>query len=193
MNDKDPDFRQTGDSQTRILPQTLCQTLFILASLLILLAGPLYAVPSQSPAQAAPIQEQTEAPGQVIYQTRHRLKDSLGNSWQVIFYKRVAESDETRNLNLRLAGFPGAVEFQHPQPLILTPSRGDKLEAADDFAEEAPAPNIGEYDMGANRQSFALSRFPRINPPPQRTASQLTNSSPCHPGMAGHRQKIVIY
>ncbi|USR89960.1 DUF3122 domain-containing protein [Phormidium yuhuli AB48] len=149
MNDKDPDFRQTGDSQTRILPQTLCQTLFILASLLILLAGPLYAVPSQSPAQAAPIQEQTEAPGQVIYQTRHRLKDSLGNSWQVIFYKRVAESDETRNLNLRLAGFPGAVEFQHPQPLILTPSRGDKLEAADDFAEEAPAPNIGEYDMGA--------------------------------------------
>lgn len=100
-------------------------------------AGPPLCRTKPVPGSGAPIQEQTEAPGQVIYQTRHRLKDSLGNSWQVIFYKRVAESDETRNLNLRLAGFPGAVEFQHPQPLILTPSRGDKLEAADDFAEEA--------------------------------------------------------
>nr|WP_286186860.1 DUF3122 domain-containing protein [Geitlerinema sp. P-1104] len=149
VNDKDPDFRQTCDSRTCILPQTLRRTLFVLASLLILLGGPLYAVPSQSLAQAAPIQQQTEAPGQVIYQTRHRLKDSLGNSWQVIFYKRVQEGEETRNLNLRLAGFPGAVEFQHPKPLILTTSRGETLEAADDFADEAPAPNIGEYDFRA--------------------------------------------
>jgi hypothetical protein len=121
--------------------------LVVFCSLLLLMGGLFSGLPNPPVAQAAPIQQQTEAPGQVIYQTRHTLKDSLGNSWQVIFYKRVEESNPTRNLNLRLAGFPGAVEFQHPQDLTLTTQRGETLTASDDFASDSPAPNIGEYDF----------------------------------------------
>jgi hypothetical protein len=145
VNDKDPDFFLTRLSWTR-LPQRFLHSLFVFCGLLVLVGTLFSSLPTLSVAQAAPIRQQTEAPGQVVYQTRHTLKDSLGNTWQVIFYKRVEDSQQ-RNLNLRLAGFPGAVEFQHPKPLRLTSSRGDTLEAADDFAEDPPGPNIGEYDF----------------------------------------------
>jgi len=145
VNDKELNFSQTRPSWTR-LPHRFRQTLFVFCSLLLLLGTLFSSLPTLPVAQAAPIRQQTEAPGQVVYQTRHTLKDSLGNTWQVIFYKRVEDSEQS-NLNLRLAGFPGAVEFQHPKPLKLTSSRGDSLEAADDFAENPPAPNIGEYDF----------------------------------------------
>lgn len=148
MNNKEPDFFETRLSWTP-LPHRFRHPLFVFCSLLLLLGSLSYGLLITPVAQAAPIQQQTEAPGQIIYQTRHTLRDSLGNSWQVIFYKRVEHSDQIRNLNLRLAGFPGAVEFQHPRDLTLTTQRGDTLNASDDFATDSPAPNIGEYDFRA--------------------------------------------
>ncbi|MFO8038991.1 MAG: DUF3122 domain-containing protein [Sodalinema sp.] len=145
MNDKDPDFCQTRLSWTGF-PHRFLHSLFVFCSLLLLLGTLVSSLPTLPVAQAAPIRQQTEAPGQVVYQTRHTLKDSLGNSWQVIFYKRVEDSEQS-NLNLRLAGFPGAVEFQHPQDLTLTTQRGETLEASDNFAGDPPAPNVGEYDF----------------------------------------------
>lgn len=101
------------------------------------------------PAAEARLQQQTESPGQVVYQARHTLKDSQGDSWQVIFYKRVIQDENRTTVNLRLAAFPGAVEFLHPANLVMTTSRGDLLNAPDRFAEDAPALNVGEYQLNA--------------------------------------------
>ncbi len=94
---------------------------------------------------AARLQEQIEAPGQVLYQSRHALRDSNRDTWQVVLFKRV-ENDRTTDLNLRLVGFPGRAEFQHPQDLVV--AAGDRVwQATDLFATEAPAPNVGQFDL----------------------------------------------
>ncbi|OAB62269.1 hypothetical protein AY599_04265 [Leptolyngbya valderiana BDU 20041] len=103
------------------------------------------------PPAFARIQQQTEAPGQVVYQARHTLKDSKGDAWQVILYKRIKQTDNeiVATTNLRLAGFPDAVEFVHPDELKIETDRGQTLTAPDRFAEKNPAPNIGEYQLNA--------------------------------------------
>lgn len=100
------------------------------------------------PAQEATalIRQQEEAPGEMLFQARHTLRDETGESWQVVFFKRV-KFGEVSDINLRLAGFPGRVEFSHPQPLILIRNDGKVLEARDRFSEKSPAPNIGEYSI----------------------------------------------
>ena len=50
-------------------------------------------------------------------------------------------------MDLRLVAFPGAVELAHPQALKITSRVGKVFLAADIFAAESPAPNVGEYDL----------------------------------------------
>ncbi len=95
---------------------------------------------------AASLRQMEEAPGQVLYQSRHTLRDNLGKSWQVVLYKRV-KAGETNSINLRLVGFPGVDEFIHPQPLQMTTADGESLMAGDQFAAQSPAPNVGEYNL----------------------------------------------
>ena len=99
-----------------------------------------------APAPAsARLQQQIEAPGQVLYQSRHQLRDSNRDTWQVVLFKRV-ENELTTDLDLRLVGFPGRTEFQHPQNLVL--AAGDLVwQAPDQFAIEAPAPNVGQFNL----------------------------------------------
>ena len=92
------------------------------------------------------IREIEEAPTQIVYQAKHTLKDETGKSWQVVFYKRL-KSGEVDTINLRLVGFPGTVEFTHPQPLKISYDRNKISLARDNFAEKAPATNVGEYQF----------------------------------------------
>jgi hypothetical protein len=100
---------------------------------------------SSEPAAAA-VEKEYESPGQVLYKSRHSLRDRSGNSWQLIFFKRYTEDSKVLDINLRVVGFPGVVEVAHPQPLQITTYNGDFL-AEDMFAEESPASNVGQYDL----------------------------------------------
>jgi hypothetical protein len=92
------------------------------------------------------ISQQEEAPGQILSQSRHSLRDSRGESWQVILFKQVKDGKVT-NLNLRLVGFPNTVAFFHPRALLITTRQGAVFQAPDQFAEKSPAPNVGQYDL----------------------------------------------
>lgn len=96
----------------------------------------------------AEIRQQEEAPAQILYQSRHSLKDETGKSWQVVLFKRV-KAGEPQSISLRLVGFPGTAKFIHPQPLTINTDAGEVLQAEDGFAEQAPAPHIGQYDLEA--------------------------------------------
>lgn len=94
---------------------------------------------------AALIEREYEAPGQILYKSRHSLRDRSGNSWQLIFFQRYTD-DELSTISLRVVGFPGLVEVAHPQPLKFSTVRGEFM-AEDMFAEESPSPNVGQYDL----------------------------------------------
>jgi hypothetical protein len=97
------------------------------------------------PARAL-IREQEEAPGQMLYQSRHSLRDGIGSPWQVVLFKRV-KNGEVKDVSLRLVGFPDGIEFLHPQSLRIVTAMGAVFEASDLFAAKAPAPNVGQYDF----------------------------------------------
>ncbi|MEB3215734.1 MAG: DUF3122 domain-containing protein [Nostocales cyanobacterium 94392] len=95
---------------------------------------------------AATISTIEEAPGQILSQSRHQLRDDQGNAWQVILFKRVKGNDSP-SINLRLVAFPGTANFVHPQPLQIITKNGNIFDAKDVFAEQAPADNVGEYNV----------------------------------------------
>jgi len=93
----------------------------------------------------ARLEQHTEAPGRVIYKSLLKLRDSNRDTWQVVLFKWVEDGHIT-DLDLRLVSFPGRAEFQHPQNLVL--AAGNRLwQAPDRFATEAPAPNVGQFDL----------------------------------------------
>lgn len=103
------------------------------------------------PSAAATIRQLEEAPGQTVYQARQTLKDQHGTTWQAIAFKRSRPNGQT-SFELRLVGFPGAVEIEHSQPLTLTDSLGKTLTARDSssaiFTDATqPEPNVGQYDL----------------------------------------------
>ena len=98
------------------------------------------------PSAVASIRQIEEAPGQMLYQSRHTLQDETGQSWQVVLFKRV-KAGEAKDINLRLVGFPGMAEFAHPQPLKIMTNTGKVLQAEDLFADQSPGANVGEYNI----------------------------------------------
>lgn len=110
---------------------------------------------SIAPTQAA-IRQLEEAPGKTVYQSdvsqsRQILKDQQGRSWQAIAFQRTFP-DRADSIYLRLVGFPGTVNIDHSQPLVLTNSMGKVLTAADVshdmFTDQAQMePDIGQYDL----------------------------------------------
>ncbi|MEB3226484.1 MAG: DUF3122 domain-containing protein [Synechococcus sp.] len=94
----------------------------------------------------ASIRQQEEAPGQLLYQSRQSIRDNHGQTWQVVLFKRVKNNRVTA-IDLRLVGYPDQVEFIHPGSLTI--SRGTVLHFStpDQFAKEAPAPNVGQFDL----------------------------------------------
>ncbi|MFO7141473.1 hypothetical protein B9T16_07190 [Arthrospira sp. PCC 8006] len=117
-----------------------------LVSILLLIILPLLLVMVPPQPAIALIQQQEEAPGQILYKSRHSLRDNQGNSWQVVLFKRV-KNGEVKDVNLRLVGFPGSVTFNHPEPLQIVVGNGTIIEAVDEFGEKAPGPNVGQYNL----------------------------------------------
>ncbi len=104
-----------------------------------------------TPHAVAAIRQLEEAPGQIVYQSRETLKDQHGSSWQAIAFQRVSPNGEM-SLELRLVGFPGGVEIDRSQPLLLTDSLGQTLTAADTSSTiftdlSAPEPHVSQYDI----------------------------------------------
>jgi len=130
----------------RWLIVTLVAVLFFLLPSTLLVCPPVSAV----------IRQQVEAPGQTLYQSRHSLRDRTGKTWQVILFKRI-KVGELANVQLRLVGFPDQTVFQHPAPLILKDSKGEPFSAADVFADKAPAPNVGQYELTDILESVSAS------------------------------------
>lgn len=123
--------------------QFLSQLVIAIALVLLIFIG-LNNLTTQS--ALASIRQMEEAPGQVLIQSRHTLKDNQGNSWQVVLFKRI-KADGSSIIHLRLVDFPGLADFAHPQPLQITISKGDLFKAEDIFADQAPAANVGEFDV----------------------------------------------
>lgn len=112
-----------------------------------------------TPPAAATINTIEEAPGQTLYQSRHKLRDDRENAWQVVLFKRV-KADDSTSINLRLVAFPGTADFAHPQPLKITTKTGKIFDNGEDiFAEQAPTPNIGQYDI-----KNILNKLPTSSP-----------------------------
>ena len=103
------------------------------------------------PTAWATVRTLEEAPGQVVVQSRQRLQDQHGQSWQVIAFRR-QRPDGTTTFALRLVGFPGSVSLDRQQPLTLTNSLGKTLTAADASGQiftdaDRPEPHVGQYDL----------------------------------------------
>ncbi len=125
-------------SRLSMLPQMLVRLSF---TVLIVCCCLIFSWPSY-----ASVQQQVEMPGQVLYQSRQSIRDSQGQTWQVILFKRVKDG-EVKQVNLQLSGYPDQNVFQHPADLQIL--SGDRLPflAPDQFATEAPAPNIGQFNL----------------------------------------------
>lgn len=92
------------------------------------------------------LRQHHEAPGVLRYHSQVSIKDESGVAWQVVLYKK-NNPGAAEDINLRLVGFPGVVEISHPQPLEIFTRNGKLLTAVDAYAENSPAPNVGEYEL----------------------------------------------
>jgi len=105
----------------------------------------------------ATIQQQEEATGQILYSSRHKLRDNQGNTWQVVLFKRV-KNNQTQEIDLRLVGFPQMFQFVHPGNLTIVIDDGQGFSASDRFAKKSPSPNVGEFDIQEIISSLPLDR-----------------------------------
>lgn len=87
-----------------------------------------------------------DAPGVMQYHSQESLPDDSGYTWQVVLFRQF-QPDAPPVIYLRLVGFPDIAEFVHPSPLEITTPSNQLLIAPDAFAQEAPAPNVGQYDV----------------------------------------------
>lgn len=117
--------------------------LTILSILLLLIAVNLTIQPA-----IALVQKTEEAPGQILYQSRHTVRDSHRNSWQAILFKQT-KTNQPDTINLRLVAFPDVAEFDHPKALHISTINEQNFTAADVFDKRSPAPNVGQYDLSA--------------------------------------------
>ncbi|MEC4895008.1 MAG: DUF3122 domain-containing protein [Oscillatoria sp. PMC 1051.18] len=142
--------------------------LSLLLSLMLLLG---WSWASSEPAWAA-IRQQEEAPGQMLYQSRHTLRDDRGQAWQLVLFKRV-KNGTVAEVSLRLVGFPGVAEFAHPQNLTLRTSDGKSFLGGDRFAEASPAANVGEYDLQEILPQLAQTQSIKLILPLKPTSHQI--------------------
>ncbi|WP_225875311.1 DUF3122 domain-containing protein [[Limnothrix rosea] IAM M-220] len=109
------------------------------------------------------IRQQEEKPGQMLYQSRQSIRDDQGQTWQVILFKRVKDG-VVEQVDLRLSGYPEQAVFRHPAELKIM--EGDRLlTAPDQFAAEAPAKNIGQFDLSEILPLLPTSDSVQLNLP----------------------------
>ncbi len=111
--------------------------------------------------EIATIQQQEETTGQILYSSRHKLRDNQGNTWQIVLFKRV-KNNQTQEIDLRLVGFPQLFQFVHPGNLIIVIDDRQVFSASDRFAEKSPSPNVGEFDIQEIISSIPLNRSVKL-------------------------------
>ena len=99
-----------------------------------------------TPPALAALRLHQDAPGIMRYHSQESLRDTSGNALQVILFKQTTPKKPTQ-FHLRLVGFPGIIEFLHPQRLEVIKASGQILTAIDVYAGGAPAANVGEYNF----------------------------------------------
>lgn len=124
-----------------------------------------------NPVQAL-MREIVEKPGQTLYQSRQSLKDEQGKTWQVVLFKRV-KTDKDEEINLRLVGFPGAVSFQHPAPLVIRPNSEKTVELGDIFIAENPGENVGQFLVPPDFQNLEINSVWELDLPLKGEDSQI--------------------
>ena len=108
------------------------------------------------------LRQHHETPGVLRYHAQDSLKDRNGNTWQVLLFPENNQNEQT-TYYLRLVGFPGVNSFNHPHSLEILTSQGKVFTATDAYAQSAPAPNVGQYDLTSiisqlpGKQSLKLS------------------------------------
>lgn len=100
------------------------------------------------PMALAAVHKYPEAVDQVMYRSLQTLRDRSNRAWQVVLFKRV-KAGQVAALQLRLVGFPGLMEVQHPRSLQLKTGTEKVWEAADLLTHSSYTPNVGEYDLRA--------------------------------------------
>ncbi|MDF5728140.1 MAG: DUF3122 domain-containing protein [Rhizonema sp. PD38] len=93
----------------------------------------------------AVLRQHHDSPGVLRYHSLVSIKDEKGYAWQVLLFKQNYQSAR-KDLRLRLVGFPSVVELTHPRPLEIITGSGKLLSASDVYVN-APAPNVGEYNL----------------------------------------------
>ncbi len=87
-----------------------------------------------------------EVYGEILTKSIHSLKDSQDHSWQVVLFKDET-SDGDFSVNLRLVGFPGAVEFDRNELLKIKTKTTSIFQCEDIFAKQPPSSNVAQYDI----------------------------------------------
>lgn len=142
--------------------QIISWLLIAIAMLTINFSSPQPAIASRlAYGEIASIQQQEEAIGQILYSSRHKLRDNQGNTWQVVLFKRV-KNNQTQEIDLRLVGFPQMFQFVHPGNLIIVIDDQQVFSASDRFAEKSPSPNVGEFDVQEIISSLPLDRSVKL-------------------------------
>jgi Protein of unknown function (DUF3122) len=116
------------------------------------------------PSATALLRQHQESPGVMRYHSQTSIKDETGHAWQILLYK-VKNPGASEDINLRLVGFPGVVNFIHPQSLEVVTSPGKLLSAPDVYAEGSPAPNVGEYKFTAILNKLLTTKSLKFNLP----------------------------
>lgn len=118
-----------------------------------------------SPTEAL-LRQHHETPGVLRYHAQNSLKDRDGNTWQVVLFPD-GRQKLTTAYYLRLVGFPGVNSFLHPQSLEILTNQGKILTARDAYAQSAPAPNVGQYDLTSIVPQLPLKGYLKLAVPLQ--------------------------
>jgi len=110
----------------------------------------------------ASIHTYPESSTQIMYRSQQSLRDISDRAWQAVLYKRIT-SGKLETLRLRLVGFPGIINLDHPQKLQVTTGNGKVWKAEDILLDYSFPPNIGEYDFLEVMKSLDYDTPLRLN------------------------------
>lgn len=101
-----------------------------------------------SPPAWAAVHVYHERPGQTTIRSQQSLRDRNNRSWQAILFKRY-RADGLEGTYLRLVGFPGVVNIDPQQPLIVDTGTALNWQANPKLDPPTPAlpSNTNQYDV----------------------------------------------
>ena len=109
------------------------------------------------------LRQHHETPDVLRYHAQESLKDRDGYTWQVLLFPDRTQSSTT--FYLRLVGFPGINFFDRSQPLEIITSQGEVFNVTNVYAESAPAPNVGQYDLTSIIDRLSATKSLKLSAP----------------------------